>query len=173
MKNQLCEFCKSEISSDCYVCPVCKRSVNIYRFRKDNPYLKRFLILIFLFLFFTFVPRIIGESYFRGKYGFNGAVSHKLEVVSHKLIKTHEEVYILGEIKNNGKETFSYIEMEADLYDKKSNLIDVERDSIFGGFKPGETRAFKIVRCCKKDGIELGEFDRYEIKIVNGIRANE
>ena len=168
--NQICNYCRSEISNECYVCPVCKKHLNTFRLKKDNPHLKWFIILLVSFSFAMVVPRYLASRYMIDNYLFKTAEEHHLKIIFHELKKTKTEVVIIGEIQNNGQHSLSLVEVEARIYDKNSKLIDVEKGFVSGRLLPGKNGVFKISRCCNKEDIDngLGDFDRYELSIVNG-----
>lgn len=171
--RQICKFCKSEIDGDCYKCPVCREWLHPFRLRKDNPLLKRTLYLVLFFLVIMFVPRLIATKYLSDRFTykeFQSAEKHGLKIVSHKVRKEKEKIVILGELKNEGLDSFSSLEVEADFYDKKNNLINIESGHLSGGLEPGKTRPFQVINCCGKDNLNDGfvEFDHYELMIVNG-----
>lgn len=171
--NQICPYCKSEINSDCYACPVCKKSLNIFRLRKDNPYLKIMIGVLFLYLVLGVGTKIILKNYFMKDFNYEAFAekdAHNIQILSQEIKRSENEVFIIGEIKNNGKRSYSFISLEASLYDNAGKLLDVENGYIDGVIKPNEVRSFKISRCCVKDNIDigLGEFATYKIRVSNG-----
>lgn len=171
--RQICKFCKSEIDGDCYKCPVCREWLHPFRLRKDNPLLKRTLFLLLFFLVIMFMPRFIASKYLLDQFTmkeFQSAEKHGLKIVWHKLNDKRTQKIIFGELKNEGSDSFSSVDIESYFYDKSNNFIKIENTFLTGNIKPGEKRLFQIKYLCDcgKDSQVPDSFNRYELKIVDG-----
>jgi hypothetical protein len=88
-----------------------------------------------------------------------------LEVTFHHKMKTDDgSAYIIGQIKNKGSEYNSSLKIEASLYDKNNQLVDIASTALAGGFQPNEVRPFKIAPCCKNRP-HAKSYDHYELKL--------
>lgn len=171
--KQTCKYCKSEIDADCLVCPVCRQWLNIFSIKKENPLFKIALVAVMLMFCFGILPKIIFSKYFNTTFNlkqFQSSEVHHLKIVSHQVKKMNDRLIVIGELKNEGQDTFSSLVVEVSFYDQNNGLLDVETGYISGITKPGELRPFKIERCCEKDGLSINilEYDHYNLKIVNG-----
>ncbi|MBC7540376.1 MAG: hypothetical protein H7281_16250 [Bacteriovorax sp.] len=101
---------------------------------------------------------------------FKSAETHRLKIISHKMKKDKDQMIILGEVKNEGTDSFSSIEIDAELYDSKKELIKIESGRISGNIRPGETRHFQVINCFEKGNSknEIDSIDTYKLIIVNG-----
>lgn len=172
--KQACVYCKSEIDSECYVCPVCRKWIQPFRLKKNNPIMKIMIGFTLLYVVIFGVQKFIFNHYFLEKFNlkeFKSAELSGLEIISQRIEKANGGTYIIGEVKNTGTDSFSSLQVEASMYDKDEKLVDVESNHIMGNVKPGDVRGFKIARCCVKDNesVGLGEFDKFKLVIVNGI----
>lgn len=170
--KQICKFCKTEIDSDCYICPNCKQWLHPFRFKKNNPLIKRIILFILVFCIVFYLPRVIAVKYFEDKImlkEFQTAAIHKLVIVSKDTKKIKNKIIILGQIKNEGTDSFSSLSIEAELFNKDRKIIGLETGSL-EGINPGETRSFKIVGCCEVEDVDNGlrELDSVKINIVSG-----
>lgn len=43
-------YCKSEIDSECYVCPVCRKWIHPFRLKKNNPIMKMIIGFTLLYV---------------------------------------------------------------------------------------------------------------------------
>lgn len=114
--KQVCKFCKSEIDSECYVCPICRQWLHPFRLKKGNPLLKGYIIFVVFFLCVIYVPRFFASKYLPDRFTikeFQSAEVHRLKIISHKMRNDKNQMIILGELKNEGTDTFSLIEIEA------------------------------------------------------------
>jgi hypothetical protein len=171
--KQICKFCKSEIDSECYVCPVCRQWLHPFRLKKDNPLLKKIIFFVLVFSAVIYLPRIIAVHYLEDRFiskEFQTAEKHNLVIVSQSTQKYKNRIIILGQIKNNGNDSFSSLTVEAELLDKNKKFIGLESGIVDGSLSPGETRSFKIVGCCEAEDVDnsLKELDSIKIRIVSG-----
>ncbi len=87
----------------------------------------------------------------------------QIEVVEHRLQKEKDNLKILGNIKNNGPDTWSGISIEVHLYNKEDQLVDIIKSYVSGNISPGETRPFKATNKCGDE--EAISFHEYKVFI--------
>lgn len=171
--KQTCKFCKSEIDGECYKCPVCREWLHPFKFSKNNPYLQRYLLILTVALTVIIVPRYI-ETLFLSKRiefkNFQSPEAHRLKILWSKVGNEGNQKIVLGELENEGTNTFTSIDIEVYFYDKDKNLLKIGNAYITGNIKPGQVRLFQVLHVCECniDAKVFNGFDSYEIKIVNG-----
>lgn len=175
--KQICKFCKSEIDEDCYKCPVCKEWTHPFRLRRDNPLLKRYVLIALLLFSFLYAPKLIFNKLHVDnlkKYEikhFKSAEEHQLKILWSKPsgLKFHDKIF--AEVKNDGRDTFSSLNVAAYFYDKSNNLIKVEEEYLSNILKAGEKKVFQVnyICSCGKDENIPKTFDHYELKIEGGM----
>ena len=89
-----------------------------------------------------------------------------LIILSHESRRYDNKLILLGQIKNNGQETWSNIHIEVDLFNSKNAFVDQCSDLIWGDIRPEQTRNFKVT-CGECDDDPPVEFETYEIKILD------
>ncbi|WP_027309321.1 FxLYD domain-containing protein [Caloramator sp. ALD01] len=67
-----------------------------------------------------------------------------LEVLNHTFKQDGFNGYITGQIKNNTDKTFSYVQVEINLYDKNGQQVGSTIDNI-NNLEPGKTWNFKAI----------------------------
>lgn len=98
---------------------------------------------------------------------FSDAQTHKLKIIGSKEMGPRDNRYIVGEVKNEGNDTFTSLTVESEFFDKEKNLIRIGQAYISGTIGPNEKRGFQISNDCqaKSDGV----YDKYKLRIVDGI----
>jgi len=89
-----------------------------------------------------------------------------LNIQSHKLIRNDDDVTVLGQIENIGKENWSNIHIEVEFFDSNKKFVDKCEDLIWGKLKAGQTRNFKVT-CGECRNRPIVEFSSYEINVVD------
>jgi hypothetical protein len=117
------------------------------------------LLIFFVIIFgISYVPKfILGKS---------GILNEPptVAVVSSTMVEGPQGFRIIGEIRNEGEESFGSFSVEANLYDKAGKLVDTGSDFMVGKFAKGETRSFKVTFGCGKHQLPR-EYDRFAVRI--------
>lgn len=77
------------------------------------------------------------------------------------------EFTLLGEIENRGLESWSMINIKAELFDENGNFLDQCEDYISGTSSPGSVIKFKMSCGSDCSSIALEKFAEYKIEIVD------
>lgn len=67
-----------------------------------------------------------------------------LQVVEHDFESGEYNSYITGRIRNNSNETYSYVQVSINLYDRQDNLIGSTLDNA-NNLRPGDTWSFRAI----------------------------
>ena len=92
---------------------------------------------------------------------FTSEAESGLKIVAHEDKKNNNILEILATVENTGKTTWSYINVEVELFDKQGKFIDQCSDHIQGKIVPGNKENIKI--SCSAEN--LLSYDRYTIAI--------
>ncbi len=140
-----CKYCQTEIQIQAKVCPQCNRDLRNWFIR--HPILTTVIVLIGLG---AIGARESGSS----KYNQTGVLTENssstseteqdLELLEHKLTKEGYITKITGKIRNNTSETFSYAQVEINLYDKDNALLESTLANI-NNFEGGTVWKFEAV----------------------------
>jgi len=100
------------------------------------------------------------ESFFKS-YG----PEAKLSIKSHRPQRPEANSAFVGEVANEGTDTWSYVQISVELFDKGGQFIDKCSSHLEGSIGPGETRNFKVT-CPNCANNPMPAYDRYTIEIV-------
>jgi len=144
-----CNFDNPEGSQYCNNC-----GVGFYRHKSSAGY------IIFIILF-VIIMIIMASFYFKSVLDTSGPIALNtesakkhtitskplkpdLEVIQHKTISDEFCQYVTGMVKNNTKKTYSYVQVEINLFDQYDNLVGSTLDNV-NNLEPGQTWSFKAV----------------------------
>jgi hypothetical protein len=165
-KTKICKYCQSAVDIKCKKCPVCKEWISY----KSNPGIYSIIIGIGVLFFFSFYSdkNIKSTAKKYESQEFQSAEYHHLKILwNNPQNNEGSEKYIIGELKNEGKDTFSSISVEASFYDKDKNLIKIGSAYLTGNISPGSTKKFEITYSCGQCDIKK-MYDSYELEIIDG-----
>lgn len=164
-KTKKCKYCQSVVEVKCKKCPVCKEWISA----KSNPavYLILFGTACLLYLnFYSKEKTLKLEKKFESR-EFQSAEHHHLKILWNKPQNNEgSEKYIIGELKNEGKDKFDSITIEASFYDKDKNLIKIGSAYLSGNIIPGSTKKFEITYSCGQCDIKK-MYDTYQLEITD------
>lgn len=164
-----CKYCMSEIDSECSKCPVCKEWQNKYK----NPNVITIVVAILVFLAISIISKYTINKTLKGinaRY-FQSADTHNLQIVWHKTFTEKSNKYIIGEVKNNGLDTFENLEIGAEFYDDKNELIKLGSSYISQKLVPGSSRKFQLFyknTDCQGESEKIKDFHSYKLAIDGG-----
>lgn len=100
------------------------------------------------------------ESFFKS-YG----PEAKLSIKSHRPQRLEGNSAFLGQVANEGTDTWSYVQIAVELFDKGGQFIDKCSSHLEGSIVPGETRNFKV-SCQNCANNPMTAYDKYTVDIV-------
>lgn len=92
-----------------------------------------------------------------------------LEIVEHRQRQEENRPVFLGQLANNGEDTWQSITVKVDLFDAEGTFLDQCENYIRGHLAPGGTTYFKV-DCSRCAPSTITEFTRYEINITDASR---
>ena len=90
----------------------------------------------------------------------------KLSIKSHRPKVTSENTAFVGEISNSGSDSWKYVQLVVELFDKEGNFIGKCTDSLDGSISPNQIRNFEVSCSSCRDNT-VPAYDRYTIQIVD------
>lgn len=93
------------------------------------------------------------------------AAREDIVLSDHKELRDGDRAWIVGTLKNTGKEAARGLQIEADLY-LKDEFVDQYSTYVSGSVAPGESRHFKIACGCKDS--PAPEHDSYKLHVRGG-----
>jgi len=112
--------------------------------------------------------QLFRDSFITKAYGPNSG----LKLNWHKPDRRSADLFVLGQLSNAGADTWEWVKIQVDLYDKSDELVRVCESRSFGPLHPGENRNFSM-SCGGSSEDPLPTFERYEIRIVDATYVNE
>jgi hypothetical protein len=91
----------------------------------------------------------------------------KVTILNHNMKISENEVWVVGEVRNDGADSDAGLRIGAAFYDKNKKLTDVGQAYINGRFPAGSVRAFKIKLggCGADKKITVANYDHYDIEV--------
>jgi hypothetical protein len=117
--------------------------------------------------FLLFIPALVSAStHPTGTYvSKNFRIDNMSAVYTSSLLRDHFD--LIGILYNIGNNTYSNVSLEAQLFDQKSKLIDVESGSpVFSTFFPGGISGYKI-----PVKVNASDFHHYVIQVGGSNRT--
>ena len=171
IKLKECQYCKSEINENSLKCPKCGEWLNQSLFKSQKTTYLILLGAISAMVYFTDdrpIPPKKQEPVKVEVPKFVSADHHQLKFVWHKVENLEgNEKYIIGEIKNDGEDSFASLALQASFYDNDKNLIKLGQTNINSKIGPGETKKFEITYSCGSCDIKK-IFATYDLEVLNG-----
>lgn len=97
-----------------------------------------------------------------------------LTVDSYKIVQKRPILKILGSVKNNGVDSWKFVEVEAKFYDKDNKLVDMTTSRNLPLLKPGESADFKIDGCCGgKESPIVFDYVKLKVSDASYVQKNE
>jgi len=163
-----CRQCKEFVKADAVKCRYCM-SILVSFYSLKNPVLKASVIgfaiwLVGFILVMSIAQRFEPKKVTPKEFNFQ---TSGLVVSNDKLTQRGPTVGIVAELKNNGQDKWSSVDIKAKLLKKDGSVADLLEKSVYN-IRPGEIKYFKLTSCCgdKSDPIE---FEKYEIFIQDAI----
>jgi len=94
------------------------------------------------------------------------SVEAKLSIADSRRTVRNDELVILASLENNGSDSWSYIDVEVELFDANGLFLDECTHTIDTILTPGNTENFKMFCSSCKD-IESETIDSHVIKITS------
>ncbi|MGH9786689.1 MAG: FxLYD domain-containing protein [Terriglobia bacterium] len=89
-----------------------------------------------------------------------------VSVESHRARATKSNVYVVGSVRNAGKDSWDGVVLEVRLLDSKGDLLRVCRGHVNGPVRPEQVRDFQVD--CQGSGWEpVPRYGKYTIAIVD------
>ena len=96
----------------------------------------------------------------------------KLSITSHKPQPGNERTAFIGEIANDGKGAWQYVNLLVELFDKDNVFVGKCTGSVDGTIRSGEKRNFEV-SCTNCSKSAAPAYDHYTIRIVDANFASE
>lgn len=80
---------------------------------------------------------------------------------------TEYGIELVGTVKNTGDDSWNYVSVGANFFDKSGEFVDSCKASLDGVIGPGKEKYFKI-RCGWKER-PLGEFNKYDASVIDAL----
>lgn len=68
----------------------------------------------------------------------------EIALIEHEKHVRGDDIVVIGRVKNEGAETARSFYIQVELFDAQGKLVDVFRESHYGGVPAGETRSFRV-----------------------------
>jgi len=164
-ESKECKYCLTKMDTRCKKCPNCKEWVSLMYSPSIFIALTLFALGFGVQFWFKYKVEKIYKDRFVNE--FVSANHHRLKILWHRPENNQgAEKYVIGEIKNEGKDKFDSVTIQASFFDNKKNLIKIGNTYIQGKFNPGETKKFEITYSCGKCDIKK-MYDSYELEVID------
>jgi hypothetical protein len=90
----------------------------------------------------------------------------KLSIKSHRPKAVDDSSAFIGQVVNNGSDTWTYVRLLVELFDSDGNFIGKCTDTLDGPIRPDQVRNFEI-SCSGCRNSTVPKFDRYTVEIVD------
>lgn len=112
--------------------------------------------LAYYFLTFNLVSDIESD------YDFD---EQSIEIVKHREVIRKENLYVLGQVKNNGEKNAKGVSLNVDLF-LKEEFVGQCRTSVSGPLKPNQSRNFEVLCAGGIRNTPFIEHDSYNIYVT-------
>jgi hypothetical protein len=90
----------------------------------------------------------------------------KLSIRSHRPKAPGAANAFIGEVANDGTDSWDYVQLVVELFDKEGNFVGKCTDNLDGRIGPGQVRNFEV-SCSNCRDSAVPAYDRYTIEIVD------
>lgn len=159
-----CPQCAEFVKEEARKCRYCQHTFGYNRYQS---YVIALLLFFIIFLLYSENKLRHAKTYYK-----DFDVKTSGLVVENFTITKNPKLKILGQIKNNGADTWKYISVQAKFYDKNGKVVDLVDTHSSAPLKPGDVNDFKIDRNCSNNKENIA-FDNVTLSVTSASYVSE